>query len=716
MSGLLRAPRDVEVSPDGRRVAFALGSQVWLGEVGGAPPCAVADGPGRAALPRFSPDGTRLAFLADRERPGMAGVHVLDVEAALGGAGAGGGGAARGAADSAAAAGRGGGAALGGAGAAAPRAVGDLAASVEQLRWSRDGTRLLVLAADPGSDRAGAHGATRIAGGGEGEGPLVLRPRAAWRRLWLLDASDGAGAAAHEAGPDGLTVWEVGWAGAGAAVAIVSEDPSESGWYGARVALLDLDARTARLVHEPAWQLQSPVISPDGRRVAFVEGIASDRTEVAGSARVLDLASGAVGDPAPDHDLTALRWLDDGDLLGAGPRGLETTCVRIDAAPGGAVRELWRGPATIGAADAMAVGASADGRVIAAVVDGPGMPPEVALLEGAAPAAAPPAAAPPAATPPAAAPPAPAAAPPAAAPPAPAAAPPAAPAWRPLTSLNATLAEQPAPPARRFAWRGRDGLAIEGILLLPPGAAPPAGAEPHAHGRTQPLPLVVLVHGGPANAWTFSSGTAPLALGVPLASAGYAVLMPNPRGSTGRGQRFARANVGDLGGADLQDVLAGVDTLVAAGIADRARVGIAGKSYGGFMAAWAAVRSGAFAAAVPIACVSDWLSFHTTTNIGRFDELYLAGDPYDPAGPYAARSPVVHARGCTTPTLILHGAEDLCTPVGQAHELYGALADAGCETELVVYPRAGHGWTEPEQLLDTHARVRGWFDRHLRHA
>ena len=653
MSDTAVRPRDVEVSPDGRRVAFAVASQIWLGEVGGAAPRAVADGPGGAALPRFSPDGTRLAFLADRERAGMAGVHVLDVQGG------------------------------------AARAVGDLPASAEQVRWSRDGTRLLVLAADPGSDRAGAHGATRIAGSGEEGGPLVLRPRAARRRLWLLDATDGAGAAAREAGPEGLTVWEVGWAGAGAAVAIVSDDVSESGWYRARVALLDLDARTAQTVHEPAWQLQSPVVSPNGRRVAFVEGIASDRTEVAGSARVIDLASGAVVEAAPGHDLTALRWLDDGALLGAGPHGLETACVRIEVVRGGAVRELWRGAATIGAADAMTVGASADGRVIAAVLDAPGAPPEVALLEGTAPAAAAPAAVPPAAAPPAAA----------------------RPAWRPLTSLNAALAEQPAPPAQRFAWSGRDGLAIEGIVLLPPGARAHADGAPE-----RPLPLVVLVHGGPANAWTFSSGSAPLALGVPLATAGYAVLMPNPRGSSGRGQAFARANVGDLGGADLQDVLAGVDALVAAGVADRARVGIAGKSYGGFMAAWAAVRSGAFAAAVPIACVSDWLSFHTTTNIGRFDELYLASDPYDPAGPYAARSPVVHARGCTTPTLILHGAEDLCTPVGQAHELYGALADAGCETELVVYPCAGHGWTEPEQVLDTHARVRAWFDRHLRHA
>jgi dipeptidyl aminopeptidase/acylaminoacyl peptidase len=156
-----------------------------------------------------------------------------------------------------------------------------------------------------------------------------------------------------------------------------------------------------------------------------------------------------------------------------------------------------------------------------------------------------------------------------------------------------------------------------------------------------------------------------------------------------------------------------VDALVEAGTVDDARVAIMGGSYGGFMSCWAITQTDRFAAAIPQAVVSDWTSFHLTTNIGQFDVLFLDSDPYDPAGEYPRRSPALHARDCKTPTLIMHGAEDLCTPLGQAQELYNSLVEAGCETELVVYPREGHGWLEWEHQLDAWERIRAWLDRHL---
>ena len=119
------------------------------------------------------------------------------------------------------------------------------------------------------------------------------------------------------------------------------------------------------------------------------------------------------------------------------------------------------------------------------------------------------------------------------------------------------------------------------------------------------------------------------------------------------------------------------------------------------------------AAAMPMAVVTDWVSFHSTTNIGQFDKLFLKADPYDPEGDYTRRSPVYHAAKCRTPTLILHGEDDLCTPLPQAVELYNALVEAGCETELVVYPREGHGWTEREHQIDSWNRIRDWLARHF---
>jgi dipeptidyl aminopeptidase/acylaminoacyl peptidase len=168
-----------------------------------------------------------------------------------------------------------------------------------------------------------------------------------------------------------------------------------------------------------------------------------------------------------------------------------------------------------------------------------------------------------------------------------------------------------------------------------------------------------------------------------------------------------------MGGGDLRDILAGVDALVAAGVADDDRVAIVGTSYGGFMSAWAIGQTDRFRASVPMAAVTNWLSFHNTTNIGRFDELFLAADPYDRMGDYFTRSPVVHARRISTPTLVMHGQLDLCVPVSQGRELYQALAEAGVETELVVYPREGHGWRERAHILDGNERMRAWLDRHL---
>jgi dipeptidyl aminopeptidase/acylaminoacyl peptidase len=270
-------------------------------------------------------------------------------------------------------------------------------------------------------------------------------------------------------------------------------------------------------------------------------------------------------------------------------------------------------------------------------------------------------------------------------------------AWRTVSQLNPKLAEIDRPSCERVTWSASDGLEIEGLLIRPVAAE-------------DPLPLIVNVHGGPTGAygWQFPGP----GLTWP-AEGGYALLLPNPRGSAGRGQEFARANLGDMGGGDLQDILAGIDSLVDSGLVDTDRVGVMGGSYGGFMAAWAITQTDRFAASIPMAAVTDWLSFHNTTNIGRFDQLFLDGDPYEPDSDYLPRSPIMHARHVRTPTLVMHGELDLCVPVSQGQELYQALADAGVTTELVIYPREGHGWREREHVLDGNRRQREWFDRHL---
>jgi dipeptidyl aminopeptidase/acylaminoacyl peptidase len=251
---------------------------------------------------------------------------------------------------------------------------------------------------------------------------------------------------------------------------------------------------------------------------------------------------------------------------------------------------------------------------------------------------------------------------------------------------------------QRVSWTASDGLEIQGLLVVPDGPGP--------------HPLVTSVHGGPVAAtlekWAMRGLTTAF-----LVSRGFAVFFPNPRGSTGRGQAFAEMVYGDMGGADAQDDLAGIDALVERGVADPARLGVVGGSYGGFMAAWLATQTDRFAASVALSPVTDWYSQHFTSNIGHWDHLILKDEIGTPGGEYFKRSPIAFAHRVKTPTLVTAGSFDRCTPPGQAREFYQALVEGGVETELVIYPGEGHGVRNMPASLDWIARITGWFERHM---
>jgi dipeptidyl aminopeptidase/acylaminoacyl peptidase len=255
------------------------------------------------------------------------------------------------------------------------------------------------------------------------------------------------------------------------------------------------------------------------------------------------------------------------------------------------------------------------------------------------------------------------------------------------------------PAVEPYYWNAPDGLEMQGWLMRGKGRK---GA-----------PLVMEVHGGPI--WRSS----PFFLGraahyVMLAERGYSLFWPNPRGSSGRGQDFARAVVGDMGGADMRDLISGVDRIVAQGRVDRRRIGLIGGSYGGFMVSWLVTQDQRFAAAVSVAPITNWLSFHLTTNIGHFVESYLlrCGENVR-ARDYVTRSPVMFARGVKTPTLNICGALDLCAPPGQAQEFHNALRQHGAKSMLVTYPTEGHNVRSFPGMIDYSARVVDWFVSHM---
>jgi hypothetical protein len=183
---------------------------------------------------------------------------------------------------------------VGTAGEPAPSLAATLRGSAEGVAWSADGSRLLVLAADPGS--YALDWSARAVTGADGVPPRIRQPRDAWRRLFLIDLASGE---ATEAGPPGRTVWEFDWDGEDRLVALVSEDPTGNGWYEAHLETLDPVRRTGQPLYTGHRSLEGVILAPDSRHVAVVEGYSSDPGLLIGGVTVGDLATGAAGEPWP---------------------------------------------------------------------------------------------------------------------------------------------------------------------------------------------------------------------------------------------------------------------------------------------------------------------------------------------------------------------------------------------------------------------------------
>ena len=251
-----------------------------------------------------------------------------------------------------------------------------------------------------------------------------------------------------------------------------------------------------------------------------------------------------------------------------------------------------------------------------------------------------------------------------------------------------------------YKYKSFDGLEIEAALLRPAVAA-----------QKTRLPLIALIHGGPTGNWQDSIET----WGQLLATHGYAVFYPNIRGSVGYGENFIEMNRGDWGGADFKDVMSGVKDLIDRGIADPAKLGIGGWSYGGYMAEWAVTQTNDFKAAVSGAGLSNLISEFGSESHPSYDEWFY-GVPYESESlvKFLNSSPFTQLKNAKTPTLILQGEADTTDPLDQSQELYRGLKHYGVESELVEYPREPHGFREEKHLLDRLNRMLAWYDAHMK--
>src|SRR5277367_4049550 len=238
-----------------------------------------------------------------------------------------------------------------------------------------------------------------------------------------------------------------------------------------------------------------------------------------------------------------------------------------------------------------------------------------------------------------------------------------------LTHLNDAWKQFALVQPQFYKYKSFDGLEIEAALLKPA----------NYDGKSK-LPLVTLIHGGPTGAWQDTIEV----WGQLLAARGYAVFYPNIRGSIGYGQKFIEMNRGDWGGKDYQDVMSGVDDLVAKGLADPDKLGIGGWSYGGYMSEWAITQTPRFKVAVSGAGLANLISEYGTERGPSYDEWFY-GLPYEKPLGFLNSSPFVYVKNVKTPTLILKGDADVVDPLGQSQELYRGLKHYGVETELVVF-------------------------------
>lgn len=272
-----------------------------------------------------------------------------------------------------------------------------------------------------------------------------------------------------------------------------------------------------------------------------------------------------------------------------------------------------------------------------------------------------------------------------------------------VSALNHRLLSYPKTETQVLSWSSSvDGLKIEGLLTYP---------IDYEEGKQ--YPLVLVIHGGPMGFFdeTFLGTPNPYPL-ASFAQAGFMVLRPNPRGSSGYGKDFRCANYRDWGGADLADLLSGIDNLIAKGLVDAERLGVMGWSYGGYLTARAITQTSRFKAASTGAGLCNLVSLNGTTDMHHFLTDYL-GDFTDNRELYEERSPINHASNVKTPCLIQHGTEDKRVPVSQAYEFYHALDRVGQNPMLILYPGMEHRLTDPKMQLDAMERNLAWFQKYL---
>jgi dipeptidyl aminopeptidase/acylaminoacyl peptidase len=478
----------------------------------------------------------------------------------------------------------------------------------------------------------------------------VDKPRH-FTRVWILDL---ASRAARRVSPEGVNVGAMDWSPDGTRLALRVTHTTSINDFFYHSQLVILDPATGAL-GKPLFDhvAEGPKWSPDGRSLLVDEILTPGFISVA--PRVVDVATGVVAKLADNHpgELLQVRWAPDGkSILALSFEQTRSKLVRIDPR-GGKVT-----PITAFNGEAADFTFSHDGRRFAVPLSSPDRPADVWTVDAGK--------------------------------------------AKPVTRINPQVAQWKLGKVEQVSWKNsKDGQTVYGVLVTPPGYVPGT-----------PTRMVVQIHGGPEWAWWAGWLGSWHEWAQMLASHGYVVFLPNPRGSDGQGTAFARAVGNDWGGMDYQDVTDGVDMLVSRKIADPARLGIGGWSYGGFMSAWAVTHGDRFKAAVVGAAPTDMVPMARITDTPDFPLGYY-GDVGDHLADYDRSSSARMLSHVTTPVLVLHGEQDTRVPITLGLEFYRGLKMLGKDATMVRYPREPHWFHEPAHQEDVQRRVLEFFDAHL---
>ena len=477
--------------------------------------------------------------------------------------------------------------------------------------------------------------------------------------------------------PADIYVYEYDWTPDSKSwAAIAAHGSGDNNWWIARLYSIDAGNGQMRELYQPKWQIAEPHVSPDGKSVAFIEGLMSDEGLTGGDVYVVPISGGAARNLTPGIKASpsSLAWMStdhiavvanvDGNagytVIPESGLPTESSFKGGDLKGGGSKAGDWAGEEMISTTtDAWVPAASfsRDGSMNAVVRQSASTPPEVwAGKMGE---------------------------------------------WKQITHLN-----KGAKPAwgetRNVRWVSdkmpNGDRHVQGWLMFPKDYDP-----------TKKYPLIVSVHGGPSWACNSKWSSAGMGSMTPASMLGWFVLCPNPRGSYGQGEAFAQGNIKDFGGGDYRDIMAGVDAMIKQYPIDPKRIGIRGHSYGGYMTMWAETQT-QFAAAVAGAGLSDWQSYYGLNDIDEWMIPFFGASVYDDPAVYAQSDPIRFVKRVTTPTLILVGDSDGEVPMEQSLEWYHALKTMNVPTQMVVYPNEGHVFYKAADARDYSVRMLRWFD------